>query len=233
MNTVIFDLDGTLINSLPSIRNSLNRTMERFGYAPVSLERTRELVGNSSRYLVEHALRDQKEDVSREEILSVLDAYNTDYLLNPIFGTYVYAGILDLQNDLKNQGVKIGVFSNKPESIVYAVLDHFFGQSYFDVVRGFREDTPRKPDPAGLLKMAKELGIRSGEILYVGDSEVDAEVGERGEVETILVSYGFRSKQILEPLRYAHLCDHVSDLKAVLEEEIAVTKRGKGVSNNI
>lgn len=198
MKTVIlFDLDGTLLYTLPSITAALNRTLERYGLSAISLERVRELVGNSSRYLVDHTLDETGGAAwTAEKRTEFLDAYNGDYLSHPIEDTHPYEGIADLLQALKAAGKTLWVYSNKPDAIAKEVVKHFFGDT-LDVVRGFREDTPRKPDPTGVFCMMEEAGVKKEDMYYVGDSEVDWKLGKAAGLETIMVSYGFRTREEL------------------------------------
>ena len=198
MKTVIlFDLDGTLLYTLPSITAAMNRTLQRFGLREISLERVRELVGNSSRYLVEHATQESgASGWTYEQTEHFLDAYNADYLAHPIEGTSPYPGSEALLDALKKQGKQIWVYSNKPDAIVHEVVKHFFGDR-FDCLRGYREDTPRKPDPAGVYAMLKESGKQVTDVLYVGDSEVDWKMAQAAGLDMLLLSYGFRTEEEL------------------------------------
>ena len=179
---ILFDLDGTLLYTLPSITAALNRTLERYGLSAISLERVRELVGNSSRYLVEHTLDETGGAAWTAE-------KRTEFL-------HPYEGIADLLQALKAAGKTLWVYSNKPDAIAKEVVKHFFGDA-LDVVRGFREDTPRKPDPTGVFCMMEEAGVKKEDMYYVGDSEVDWKLGKAAGLETIMVSYGFRTREEL------------------------------------
>ena len=127
-SVILFDLDGTLLYTLPSITAAMNRTLKRFGLEAISLERVRELVGNSSRYLVEHAIKESGgSDWSKEQCEHFLDAYNADYLSHSIEGTTPYPGAEALLDALKEEGKQLWVYSNK------SIMRAFFRrhQNYF------------------------------------------------------------------------------------------------------
>lgn len=196
-SVILFDLDGTLLYTLPSITAAMNRTLERFGLRLISLERVRQLVGNSSRYLVEHAVAEcGGNGWSDGQIKAFLDAYNADYLSHPIEGTTPYPGTETLLDALKVQKKQVWVYSNKPDAIAKEVVHHFFG-ARVDQIRGYREDTARKPDPEGVYAMLKEGGKQVSDVLYVGDSEVDWKLAQAAGLDMLLLSYGFRSEEEL------------------------------------
>lgn len=196
-SVILFDLDGTLLYTLPSITAAMNRTLKRFGLEAISLERVRELVGNSSRYLVEHAIKESGgSDWSKEQCEHFLDAYNTDYLSHPIEGTTPYPGAEALLDALKEEGKQLWVYSNKPDAIAKQVVHHFFGMR-FDRIRGYREDTPRKPHPEGVYALLEESGKQAKDVLYIGDSEVDWKLAQAAGLDMLLLSYGFRREEEL------------------------------------
>lgn len=217
---ILFDLDGTLIDSLGAISFHLNKVLVKHGCDQIPIERVRALIGNSSRYLVDHALAETGcEKMSQEEREDVLQEYNCSYYLDPVIKTVVYPGIANLLIKLKDKGHLLGILSNKPDEIVKNIVREIFGDIYFDVVRGFLEDVPRKPDPASLLAMIKDMNVFPKNVIYIGDSEVDAELGKRAGVKTLLVSYGFRDKADLEKEEYDALFDSVDELSDYFEAQ--------------
>lgn len=214
---LVFDLDGTLINSIGAIAYHLNQMLKNYDLAPISTERVRQLVGNSSRYLVYHSLEESGgEGWTEEGKETFLAAYNQAYLEEPLVRTELYPGIADLLKELKKAGYKLAVLSNKPDAIVKSICAKLFPEGLFDRVLGFVEDIPRKPDPAGLILIMEELGAKQTETIYIGDSEVDADLGNRAQLDTLLVSYGFRPGSELKSLKYRWLADSVTDLERIL-----------------
>ena len=210
---ILFDLDGTLIDSLGAISFHLNKVLGKHGCSSIPIERVKALIGNSSRYLVDHALNETGcEDLSLEEKENILNEYNGSYYKDPVIKTLVYKGVEDLLKKLKDEGHLLGILSNKPDEIVRNIVQEIFGDNYFDTVRGFQEDVPRKPDPASLLMMIQEMNVSPQDVIYIGDSEVDAELGQNAGVKTILVSYGFRKREELEQEQCDALFDNVEEL---------------------
>lgn len=209
---LVFDLDGTLLYTLPSILRGLNRTLEPLGRGKITIEECREFVGNGSEKLVLRSLkRLGLENLSSQKKKEILQAYNQAYLSDPIEGTRPYPGIFDFIKERKEAGDLLGVFSNKPDFICQPILRHFFQEGTFDLVRGARPDTPKKPDPRGLFSMMEDLGLEPHSTIYIGDSEVDALLGKAAGARTLLVSYGYRDRPLLEETGLLIL-DSVSDL---------------------
>lgn len=205
---LLFDLDGTLLNTLPSIAASINRMLTARGFSATSVERVRALVGNGSGRLVAGVLAEAGgpgPDREPEIFKAALDAYNADYLSHPIEGTAPYPGILELFAFLKEKNIPFGILSNKPDPIVHEVANHVFGSGLF--VQGAREDVPRKPNPAAVFQMACEAGHALEETIYIGDSEVDVATARNAGIPIWLVTYGFRTAKELEketPDRWFH-----------------------------
>lgn len=206
----IFDLDGTLINSISSIAYHLNRTLKNNGLPEISLAQVQAFVGNSSRYLVEHAA----EGADPERIERVLVEYNEAYRQSPLEGTEIYPGVLEGLEKLKEK-YYLAVLSNKPDPIVMPIIESLF-PGIFDFALGFREDIPRKPDPAGLYRICERFQAEPGETAYVGDSEVDWILGNRAGAKTLLVTYGFRTRESLEELGAKALFDDFGALVTFL-----------------
>ncbi len=191
IKAVIFDLDGTLLDTLTSIHFYLNKTLRENGYAEISREDCRRFIGNGARVLVQRALRSVGEE--DEAVLArVLSQYNAAYDADPYYLTEPYEGIMPLLTTLSARGVRLGVLSNKPDPTVCSLSRHFFGD-LFSESRGGCEGVPLKPDPVALSGMLMRLGVLPSELLYVGDSGVDIETGRAvGAALTVGVSWGFR-----------------------------------------
>lgn len=192
----VFDLDGTLTDTLDSLSYSVNETMKEVGLPPITREQCREFVGNGAKVLIEKALR-----ASGDESLSHFDrafrAYQRIFDENCMYHVKPYPGITDMLAKMRADGLKLGVLSNKPDRQAVHVVDDVFGKDVFDYVQGQKEGIPRKPDPAALLAIGSHFGVSPEEMLYVGDSEVDAATGRAAHTDTILVLWGFRTKREL------------------------------------
>lgn len=197
MNACIFDLDGTLTDTLASLTYSVNETLKEMGLSPITAEQCRSFVGNGARVLIEKALAavglpDKSRLEEGMEIYGRIFDANCTYLVTP------YEGVRDMLVKMKEQGMKLGVLSNKPHRQTVKVVREIFGEGMFDCVQGQQEGIARKPDPEGVYRLMDALKVSKEECLYVGDSEVDIQTGKNAGVRTIGVAWGFRTREILE-----------------------------------
>lgn len=194
---LIFDLDGTLLNTLADMVAVTNKALASVGYPQRSEQDILSYIGNGGLRLVQQAV---PEDASP----SIVDhVYETWKMLYAAYGdqqTTVYPGMSDALEELRSAGVKLGVLSNKNDRLVHMLVDkHLPG--YFDIVHGERTGIPRKPDPAGLLACIDELGYAVDEVAYVGDSQPDVLAASSGGVYLIGVSWGFGGREFCEDPR--------------------------------
>lgn len=197
MNACIFDLDGTLTDTLASLTYSVNETLKEMGLSPITAEQCRSFVGNGARVLIEKALAavglpDKSRLLEGMEIYGRIFDANCTYLVTP------YEGVRDMLVKMKEQGMKLGVLSNKPHRQTVKVVREIFGEGMFDCIQGQQEGIARKPDPEGVYRLMDALKVSKEECLYVGDSEVDIQTGKNAGVRTIGVAWGFRTREILE-----------------------------------
>lgn len=197
MKTCIFDLDGTLTDTMESILYSVQETLKEMGLAPITKEQCRSFVGNGARFLIERSL-DAGGDKKATRIEEGMRIYGRIFDENCTYHVTPYEGITELLKELKERGVKLAVLSNKPHQQTVKVVREIFGEDVFDCVWGQREGVKRKPDPEAVLKILENLGGLKEECLYVGDSEVDIKTGHRADVQTIGVTWGFRTEEELE-----------------------------------
>lgn len=211
----IFDLDGTLLDTLGSIRYYLNRTLSSHGYREVTKEECKSFIGDGARMLVTRALKVSGEEDS-EAIERVLRKYNAAYDSDPYYLTEAYPGIVDALSELSSHGVTLAVLSNKPDSTAVQVVTRFFGNS-FSTVRGGREGVPLKPDPRAALDMIEAMGAGESEVAFIGDTAVDIETGRRARVGlTLGVSWGFRDRAELISLGADAIADTAEDLTRII-----------------
>ena len=187
MNVCIFDLDGTLTDTLASLTYSVNETLKEMGLSPITAEQCRSFVGNGARVLIEKALAavglpDKSRLEEGMEIYGRIFDANCTYLVTP------YEGVRDMLVEMKEQGMKLGVLSNKPHRQTVKVVREIFGEGMFDCVQGQQEGIARKPDPEGVYRLMDALKVSKEECLYVGDSEVDIQTGKNAGVRTIGVA---------------------------------------------
>ena len=189
---VIFDLDGTLINSLPDISAAMNRSLAKYGLPGFEEADYKYKVGNGVIKIAERSVGE------RTDLLQpVLEAYMADYAQNSRVNSYAYKGVPEMLQGLIDKGLKVCVLSNKDQADVEKVLAYYFPTIAFAVARGRVEGVPLKPDPAGALMIAQDLGIAPSECWYVGDTSMDMNCGNAAGMETVGVLWGFRPREEL------------------------------------
>ena len=207
-STVIFDLDGTLLDTLEDLCDSTNFALSRFSYPERTLSEVRAFVGNGIGKLIERALPN---GVSNDDYSAVLEEFKSHYALNCNNKTKAYTGIYDMLDALKTSGIKLAVVSNKVDSAVKALCERYF-KGYFDVAVGEREGVRRKPAPDSVIAAMDMLGAEKADTVYIGDSEVDVETAANAGVELIAVSWGFRDRDLLEKSSDFKIVDTVSEI---------------------
>ncbi len=189
---VIFDLDGTLINSLPDISAAMNRSLEKYGLPVFEENAYKYKVGNGVIKLAERSVGEHTECLD-----GVLKAYMADYAENSRVNTYAYKGVPEMLAGLIAQGMKVCVLSNKDQSDTENVLAYYFPGIEFSIIRGRVEGVPLKPDPTAALIIAAQLGLTPQECWYVGDTSMDMNCGNSAGMETVGVLWGFRPREEL------------------------------------
>lgn len=201
----IFDLDGTLMNTLGTIAGYANRALAEAGLATFPEERYRYFVGNGAKILIRRTLEAQNA-FTEATYARVFARYNELYDGSPYEGSAPYAGVPALLDALASRGVQTAVLSNKPDFATRAVVAHFFAMHAFSAVHGAREGVALKPSPEGALLILRELGdIAPSEVLYIGDTGTDMDTGKAAGFQTIGVSWGFRTEEELR----AHGADFI------------------------
>ena len=214
----VFDLDGTLTDTLDSLTYSVNETMKELGLPEITSGQCREFVGNGAKVLIEKTLRAAgDENLTRFE--EAFAAYQRIFDKYCTYHVAPYPGITEMLEDMKKQGMKLGVLSNKPDRQAVHVVEEIFGANVFDHIQGQKDGIPRKPDPAALLYIADEFGVESTETLYIGDSEVDGATGNAAGMDTVLVSWGFRSRSVLEAAKPRFIVDTTDEILKIVREK--------------
>lgn len=211
----IFDLDGTIGNTLESMVYSVNLTLREMGLSEISREKCQEFVGNGARVLMEKALNEAG-DVGASRIEEGMCVYGRIFDENCTYHVTPCKGVGQVLRKLKKSGVKLAVLSNKPHPQTVKVVHEMYGEDLFDWVQGQKDEIPRKPDPAGVFYIAEKLGIDPSDCVYVGDSEVDVRTGKNAGMKTIAVTWGFRTKDELITAGAQYMIDRAEDLPAYL-----------------
>ncbi len=211
MKACIFDLDGTLTDTLESLTYSVAETLKEIGLNPITPEECRSFVGNGARVLMEKALK-AAGDAGGDRLDVGMEIYGRIFDANCTYHVTPYEGIRGMLKELKKRGIRLGVLSNKPHRQTVKVVREIFGEDVFDRVQGQQEGIARKPDPEGVYCLMKALEASKEECLYVGDSEVDIRTGKNAKVRTIGVSWGFRSREVLESVGAEAIIDAPGEL---------------------
>ena len=207
----IFDLDGTLLNTLDSIAYYVNDTMKHFGLPVIETEKIRTFVGNGAKNLISRSLRYNGSELDAEKVLSVyIEKYNSDalYLVKP------YDGIRELLSKLHENGVTLAVLSNKPHSSTSIMIDEIFGKDLFSVVRGPYNNEKVKPEPAVANEIAK--GFEKENCFFIGDSDVDIKTGRNALMHTVGVTWGFRDRDVLQHAGAEKIVSKAADIADIV-----------------
>ncbi len=207
---ILFDLDGTLLDTLGDLQAAVNYALSQFAYPGREKWEIRSFLGNGMRNLVKRSLPDGVTEERVDEALAVYRAYYESH--NQIL-TVPYSGIYDALEKLKTY--PIGVVSNKQDTAVKPMCRHFFGDVY---ALGEVPGLPRKPAPDMVQKAMADLGMDGA--IYVGDSEVDLQVAENANLPCLLVTWGFRDREDLEKAGGKHFCHNPADLPETIEKMI-------------
>ncbi len=188
-NAVVFDLDGTLVDTLEDIAEALNRSLASLGCPTHELAAFRGMIGDGARLLVERALPAARVD---ELVEPALELFRQSYAERLVVRTRLYPGVAELLDDLAARRVPASIVSNKPEDLTAGVVRRLLGRWPFALVAGQRPGVPRKPDPSTALGAAGAMGVPASRCLFVGDSAVDMETAHAADMVAVGVSWGFR-----------------------------------------
>lgn len=189
----IFDLDGTLLNTLEDLKNSVNFAMRSMGYPEHTLEQVRMFIGNGIAMLIKRAVPQGTDEIDEKKTLGIFTEHYNAHLNDC---TAPYPGVTESLTVLKNRGVKIGVVTNKNDDSAKMLIAGYFG-NLVDVTLGHLDGIPSKPNPEALLRVMSDLGVNSEETLYFGDSDVDVLTAKNAGVKSVGASWGFRGEDVL------------------------------------
>ncbi len=209
--TVIFDLDGTILDTIEDLNTSLNYVLKQYGYPSRSLADARRFVGNGIRRLIELGAG----GVSDETLDAMLADFKTHYAIHCLDKTRPYDGIPELLCALRAAGIQTAVVSNKADFAVQELIERFF-PGLFDIAVGEREGVRRKPAPDSVNEVLLNLGVSRENAVYIGDSEVDIQTAKNAGLPCIAVSWGFRDVPTLRASGAEHIVDAVPSLRELL-----------------
>lgn len=215
----IFDLDGTLLNTIKDLGEAANYALDRNGYHTHSIASYPFFVGNGVRRLIERVL---PEDARHQDTIvnSMLKDFKEYYDENNTKLTKPYEGIPELLNDLQDMGVALAVASNKYQSATDTIINHFFPDIKWLAVEGQKDGIPIKPDPSIIFSIIAKAGISKQETIYIGDSGLDMEAARRACVDSIGVTWGFRPEKELKESNADVIINKPQDIKPIIENGI-------------
>lgn len=207
-DAILFDMDGTVLNTLDDLHDSVNEALRRFGLPERSTDQVRAALGNGSRYLIEHSVPDGTSEALTEQ---VLDFYGPWYTAHSRIKTRPYPGILELMHRLRAEGLRLAIISNKPDSAVPALAEENF-PGLLELAVGEREGVRRKPAPDMIFKAVEGLDLPLARCLFVGDSEVDLATARAAGIDCVSVTWGFRTSEQLSKAGAAVLVNSADEL---------------------
>ena len=212
INTVVFDMDGTVLNTIDDLATSVNYAMEKFGFPQRTVEDYRRAVGNGIRRAIELTVPGGTSQEVIDEMVPVFKEHYDEHCLDK---TRPYDGIIELMIELKKRGYKMAIVSNKIDSAVKELNQRFFSEA-IEVAIGEKPGVNRKPAPDMVWEALKELGSTEDEAVYIGDSEVDFATANNSNLPCISVLWGFRDKDLLEEIGAQVFAEKPSDVLEIL-----------------
>ena len=207
-NTIVFDLDGTLTDTLDDLRSSVNFALSQFGFPERSRDEIRSFVGNGVRRLIYRSVPENTDTATAEKCLEV---FREHYKANSCVETKPYDGIADLLETLKKRGIKTAVVTNKMHEAAADIVEYFFG-GLIDITIGQSEKIAPKPAPDSVFLALEKLGVSKEDAIYVGDSEVDCMTAHNAGIPCIGVTWGFRDREVLEANGADYIAENSQDI---------------------
>ena len=213
VKAVIFDLDGTLIDTIEELANASNYALTRLGFPTWDISDYRGFVGNGITRLLLRSLPEDKQDYI-DEARALFNEYYTEHVLDT---TPAYDGIMELVEELRRRGLPMAVNTNKAQPFAEAIANKVFPGVFVEVI-GDEGGYERKPAPDAALHLAEKMGAEPSECIFMGDSTVDLETAENAGMISVLCSWGFAYKEVLQKLDYENLIDHPSELIGIMDK---------------
>lgn len=187
---IIFDLDGTLINTLADLCHAMNFALKAVGQPVHSIEECRRMIGNGVRTFAERALGAEQQGL-RDEVLEIMKARYRDKCFD---NSELYNGIAETVIELRKMGIRLAVITNKDQDAAEKIVGHFFEKAVFECIKGVRGERTVKPDPWVTEEIISQMGLKPDDYLFIGDSEVDIETASGAGVRSVGATWGFRSR---------------------------------------
>lgn len=215
-NTILFDLDGTLLNTLDDLYESVNAILKQERYELRTLEEIRAFIGDGAKMLMTRSLPRSSPE---EEVSRCLELFRCHYVTNMNNSTSPYEGIMELLKELKGQGFKIGVVSNKPDEATKEMCRMFF-DGIVDAATGDNHERKKKPAPDNVFEVMRQLGAVPEKTLYVGDSDTDIITARNAGLKSVGVTWGFRAKELLIAEGADYIVDQPGQILSLLTNDV-------------
>jgi len=210
VKAIIFDLDGTLLNTLEDLADSMNRVLMRMGFPAHPVDAYKYFVGDGIEKLATRVLPETHQN--NETVTSCVEKMKREYGTNWCNKTCPYKGINDMLDALTERRISLNILSNKPDDFTQLTVSAFFSGYTFDIVAGAKKETPKKPDPSGALHIIKALNIPSDQFLYLGDTKTDMETAKNAGILALGALWGFRTAAELRASGAQALLGHPLDI---------------------
>ncbi len=223
---LIFDLDGTLVDSLQGIAASLNHVLAEHHLPTHSLPAVRGFIGDGARILIRRAA---PPDADPRLLLSLEQGFKENYEVTWPTGTTLYAGIAELLGTLQSSSYPLAVLSNKPHPFTTAIVSRLFPEIHFTTVLGQRPDIPHKPDPAGAQEIAGNFSLPASECTLIGDSTMDIQTAHRAGMQSIAVDWGFHDRQHLATANPGWIASNPAEIADFFVPKVAPSQKEKTI----
>lgn len=214
IKALVFDMDGTLLNTLEDLADSTNYVLAQHGFPTQDTEKYCYFVGSGARELIRRALPENARD--DQTIATLLADYKTHYDTNWANKTHLYEGITDALQHAVTLGLKLAILTNKPQPFADLCVQHFLADIPFDMVQGQVDGVPHKPDAAMSSRVTAALNVQPSEVLYFGDSNVDMLTAQNGGYQSVGVTWGFRPEQELRAAGARHILHRPNDIPQLI-----------------
>jgi phosphoglycolate phosphatase len=208
----IFDLDGTLLDTLDDLADAMNDALRAQGFPAHPADDYKQMIGNGVANLVKRALPPDRQEMLEHTLYLMRD----NYAKNAINKTKPYDGILETLRNLHQNGLKLAVLTNKDQNFSITLVEHYFGKELFEVIWGAIVGRPIKPDPAVLYELLTSLNVPPDQAIFIGDSGVDMDIAKAANVDSVGVTWGFREKNELVAHHACRIIDQPQELLKIL-----------------
>jgi len=213
---IIFDLDGTLLDTVIDLRTAVNLVLDEYGFERQSYQQIKDKTGNGFRNIIKRSLPENSENSLIDEATEKFKKY---YRIHYLDQTKPYKGIRQLVDQLNKKNILLGVNSNKHDEYTKNLIKKIFPHNNFIDVIGSRENVPNKPDPTSALEIVKKMQLTIDEVVYVGDSEIDMKTACNGGFTSVACLWGFRDEETLKQLKPNHIISKPEELLQIIKGE--------------